>query len=119
MLPQVHDGRHESLVVIRSLNEGRAREETASDRQLVLRLWDTGIVLDPDAVPLWVGGVSLQETGRVLFLTLPVTVREYDAPLALLEQSLNGVERRAVRRAPGAAEKESRWRGSVLLMRGQ
>ncbi len=121
VLPQVHDGRHESLLMIGSPDASRAQGEPIiyRDRHLVLRLWSTGIVLDPDAVPLWVGSVSLQEPGRVLFLTLPVTAREYDAPLALLMRSLNGVERRAVRRSLGPAERESRWRGSVLLIRGQ
>lgn len=119
VLPQGHDGRHESLLMIGSPVASRAQGETISsrDRQLVLRLWDTGIALDPDAVPLWVGSISLQEPGRVLFLTLPVTAREYDAPLALLMQSLYGVEWRVAQRALGEAERESRWSGSVLLIR--
>jgi len=122
VLPQVHDGRHESLLMIGSPDANRAQEEPIfnRDRQLVLRLWDTGIVLDPDAVPLWVGSVSLQETGRVLFLTLPVTAREYDAPLALLEQSLNGLgQQRLVQRSLGATKRESRWSGSILLIRDE
>jgi len=117
VLPQVHDGRHESLLVIRSLDGGRAQDEATSDRQLILRLWSTGIVLDPDAVPLWVGNVSLQEPGRILFLRLPVTTQQFDAPFALLMRSLNGVEHRVLRRSFGAVDRESRWNGSVLLIR--
>ncbi len=122
VLPQVHDGRHESLLMIGSPDASRVRGEPIinRDRQLVLRLWSTGIVLDPDAVPLWVGSVSLQETGRVLFLTLPVTAREYDAPLALLEQSLNGLgQQRLVQRSLDATKRESRWSGSILLIRDE
>lgn len=117
ILPLVHDGRHESLLMIRSLIEGRAQEATSSDRRLVLRLWNTGIVLDPEGAPLWVGNVSLQEPVHILVLTLPVTVREYDLPLERLMQSLNSVEQRVARRPLGGAAGESRWSGSVLLLR--
>jgi len=119
VLPHVHDGRHESLLMIRSLNESQARERATSDRQLVLRFWTTGIMLDPDEVPLWVGSVSLQEPRRILFLRPPVTTREYDMPLALLMRALDGVEQRVVRRSTGAAERESHWSGSVLLIRDE
>lgn len=103
--------------MIRSLIEGRAQEATSSDRQLVLRLWNTGIVLDPEGASLWVGNVSLQEPVRILVLTLPVTTREYDLPLERLMQSLNGVEQRVARRPRGGAAGESRWSGRVLLLR--
>ena len=117
VLPLVHDGKHESLLMIRSLNKGRAQEATSYDQQIVLRLWNTGIVLDPDGASLWVGNVSLQELERVLFLRLPVTAREYDVPLEQLMQSLNSVDQRLVGRPPGTVERASHWSGSVLLLR--
>lgn len=119
VLPQVHDGRHESLILVRPLNTDLTKGEAGLDRQLVLRLWNTGMLLDPDGIPLWVGNVSFQKPGRLPFLRLPLTADGYDAPLALLEQSLNGRERRLVRRspAPGPMEKEYRWSGNVLLVR--
>jgi len=118
VLPQVHDGRHESFLMLGPLEEGGAKGQTTIDknRQLILRLWMSGIVLDPDTVPLWVGNVSLQEPERILFLSLPVTAREYDVPLELLMQSLNGVDQRLVGRSLGTVERESYWNGSVLLM---
>lgn len=120
VLPQVHDGRDESLLMVRSPDGGPAQEGATSDprsRQLVLRLWNTGIVLDPGAVPLWVGSVSLQEMRRVLFLRLPLTTRAYDAPLALLAQSINKGEQRSVQRSTGAGGQESSWSGTVVLIR--
>jgi len=121
VLPQVHDGRHESLLMLGPLDEDGVQGQTTIDknRQLILRFWVSGIVLDPDTVPLWVGNVSLQEPERIVFLRVPVTTREYDAPLKRLMQSLNGVDRRLVRRPLGKVERASHWSGSVLLIRDQ
>ncbi len=119
LLPQVHDGRHESLLMVLSV-PGDAMGAQA-EPQLVLRLWDSGALLDPGGVPLWVGSVAFQRLRRVSLLRLPLTAREYDAPLARLEQSLEqsleGIERCLVRRPPGATEEEYRWSGDVLLLR--
>lgn len=114
LLPQVHDGRHEALLMLGPTQESPAQER---GRQLVLRLWTSGVVLDPDGLPLWVGSVSLQEAQRILFLTLPVAEHEYGTAVARLMQSLSDVEIRVVRR--GAPDRESRWSGTVLLMRSE
>lgn len=120
VLPQVHDGRHESLLMLGPLEEGGAQGQPTIDnnRQLVFRLWLSDIVLDPGAAPLWVGNVSLQQTKRILFLTLPVTGHEYDVPLERLKKSLNGVDRRVVSRSPTVGETEHHWSAGVILMRG-
>ncbi|HEY9100105.1 MAG TPA: VTT domain-containing protein [Thiobacillus sp.] len=119
MLPQVHDGRHELLVMIRPLDAGGPQGKTTVDRQLVLRLWSTDVVVDPGGIPLWVGSVSFQGPGRLPFLSLPSIADGYDTPLALLERSLDGSGWRMVQRmpAPGTTEEKYRWSGSVLLVR--
>jgi len=109
MLPQVHDGRHESLLMVRPSNR---RGDAAA---LVLRLWQSGAAIDPAGVPLWVGTVSSLQFERVLFLEIPVTADEYDEALSTLAQSLEETDRRWVRRAPDA--REYRWNGNVLLIR--
>lgn len=121
VLPQVHNGRHESLLMLGPSEESRAQRKITIDKnqQLVLRLWRSGIVLDPDAVPIWIGSVSFQEQRRILFLRLPVTSREYDVPIELLMESLNGIKQRVVRYPLGETEMESHWSGSVLLMRDE
>lgn len=121
VLPQVHDGRHESLLMLGPSAEGRMQKQTSIDKnqQLVLRLWRSSIILDSDAVPLWVGNISFQEQKRILFLRVPVTAREFDVPLELLTRSLNGVDQRVVARSLGAVKRESRWSGSVLLIRDE
>lgn len=49
MLPQVHDGQHESLALIKRLSE---------ERFLVLRLWPAFVQVQPGDRPLWLGSVA-------------------------------------------------------------
>jgi membrane protein DedA with SNARE-associated domain/membrane-associated phospholipid phosphatase len=121
MLPQVHDGREESLLLLGPPPVNRSPGRTGIDQNgpLVLRLWNSGVVLDPDAVPLWVGYVSFQEPMHILLLTLPVTAHQYDAPLDRFMQSLKGVESRVAQRPADAVKRETGWSGRVLLIRNQ
>ena len=59
VLPQVHDGRHESLTMIKP---------TTDDRRLVLRLWSSNTLLLPSQTTLWVGSVTLQHHTHTLTL---------------------------------------------------
>ncbi len=113
VLPQVHDGRHESLLMVRPSDRGLAQGETAL---LVLRLWQSGVVTDPGDVTLWVGSISFLRFERVLFLDLPVTAGGYDEALSALARSLEGTGQHLVQRSFDARETESRWSGNVLLM---
>ena len=121
LLPQVHDGRHESLLLIGPEQKSPMQGEVASDskRQPVLRLWQSGIVLDPAVDPLWVGSVTFQALRRILFLRLPVTLREYDTPRQMLENMPGGIEQRRVRRIDITERESPLWPGDVLLLREQ
>ena len=99
-------------------SQARGQVAIDSDRQLVLRLWQSDIVLGAGADPLWIGNVTLQRQRHILFLRLPVTVAEYDAPLEKLMESLSGIEQRIVSRSMDMAGTEPRWDGRVLLIRG-
>ena len=91
ILPQVHDGRHESLVLFR---------ETPSGGRLVLRLWVTGVELLPGDQPLWVGNVTAQVLESAADLvTYAATAGETaeavqslrdDAGLPLIERRVGG-----------------------------
>ena len=64
VIPQVHDGRHEALILTR---------EPTPDRRLVLRLWPTRWRLT-DGRPLYVGNVTRQHRDTVLdLLFFPAT----------------------------------------------
>ena len=120
LLPQVHDGRHEALILLRPLERGAGRMTggTEDNRQLVLRLWQSGVVLGPRDEPLWIGYVGSMMQREILLLRLPVTRQDYDASLEKLMQDLDDFERRTVRRASPDADESAHWRGRTLLLRG-
>lgn len=119
VLPQVHDGRHEALIMLgQQAQTGQQRRATIDrNRQLVLRLWHSGIVLGPDEHPLWVGNVTLQAQQQILFLQLPFTLQAYDTPLETLMVFPDSIERRVVNRSYESADKEPLWQGNILLLR--
>jgi len=119
LLPQVHDGRHEALIMLcaRQASELLPGATIDENQQLVLRLWSSGIVLDPGQDPLWVGNVTLQAQRQILFLRLPFTLQEYDAPLEWFKDTLPGLEQRLVSRSLATSGRESPWQGNVLLIR--
>ena len=82
VLPQVHDGKHEQLVL--------EKQPTAGER-LVLRLWSSPFRLEPDDRPLWLGSVSAQRKIVVLnLLSYPITESGFESALATLRDDLAG-----------------------------
>jgi len=84
VLPHVHDGHHQDLLLIKPLPDGK--------RVLALRLWSAHTALQPGNTPLWLGNVSYLEAVRVLgTLTLPRTQDDFSTPLAALQQDLTSL----------------------------
>ncbi|EGV51323.1 bifunctional DedA family/phosphatase PAP2 family protein [Candidatus Endoriftia persephone] len=84
LLPQVHDGRHESISWERPLPEGG---------RLVLRLWSSHFRVAPDDRPLWIGNVSQQIRPDLAgLLSLPQTDSDFLNPLRILEQDLGPIK---------------------------
>lgn len=82
VLPQVHDGKHESLVLAKSLPD---------DRRLVLRLWPSHIRLSPSGETLWIGNVSEQRQVRVMnMISYAKTSADFEAAFQSLSRDLNG-----------------------------
>ncbi|MES9992077.1 MAG: VTT domain-containing protein [Candidatus Thiodiazotropha sp.] len=78
--PQVHDARHEEMVMVKQLTE---------QQRLVLRLWPTPLRLTPKALKISIGNVTLQEAETVIgMLTIPRTTKQYARPVDLLLQAL-------------------------------
>jgi len=104
VLPQVHDGRNEALLLV--------KEDTEKGSWLALRLWPSGYRLQPGETPLWPGNVSrLQPLGEG-GLMVPRTGDKFDAPLQQLLGDLTGwkVEKRQRESdLPG-------WNGEVVLL---
>ncbi|MES9898245.1 MAG: VTT domain-containing protein [Sedimenticola sp.] len=80
VLPQVHDGRHEALLLEKKLPD---------DQRLVLRLWQTGVRLVPGGATVWIGNVSEQQQVRIVNLvTLAATGRDFSTPFQILSDDL-------------------------------
>ncbi|WP_428623578.1 LssY C-terminal domain-containing protein [Sedimenticola sp.] len=83
VLPQVHDGRHEALLLEKTL---------PNDRRLVLRLWATDFRLQGRDTPLWIGNVSEQRQVKVMnFLTFAQTAKNFDQALDQLRRDLQSL----------------------------
>lgn len=112
LLPQVHDGRHE---VLRMVFQLPANQE--DPRQIVLRLWRSGVELDPGGDPLWVGSVSFVTPRHFAVFVIPVGDQWYEDALSILAHSLTTTGLQAARRVRGENEIRTAWPGGVLLVR--
>lgn len=114
VLPEVHDGHYERLLLVHPAEQGR---------QLVLRLWKANATLTgrPGAGTLWVGYVAYQVIKEpLIFLSLPLPDRDFDTPLRRLQDDLSDFAWRGVRRESVVMKEAAgqvRWDGSVLLIR--
>ncbi len=86
ILPQVHDGDHESLILIREI-EGKA--------PVLLRLWPARVELLPDHQRLWIGNVSEIRKATVLdFFAFPETGNDFHGPFQLLLEESRDLQQR-------------------------
>jgi membrane protein DedA with SNARE-associated domain/membrane-associated phospholipid phosphatase len=103
ILPQVHNGKHDALRLLRDGEDGRTL--------YILRLWPTRWRLQPGAAPIWVGSVTELELRQPMWLfSYLVTGGANTAPLAALHRDLATACNAEARRRDGAA-------GNVLLVR--
>jgi len=92
VIPQVHDGHHEALVLTKAA--------ASPDHREVLRLWPTRWRLT-DGRPLWVGNVTRQQRGELLELAFfPATD---PADIALPPELAGGLSGLNTRTPPGGA----------------
>jgi undecaprenyl-diphosphatase len=119
VLPQVHDGRHESLLMVYTIVH-RERIQTDGDvpeAQLVLRLWPADTTLAHKQTSLWVGYVARQRRARIPpFLWILRTANELDQPITMLQSFLKGVYWKRVYRMPADDQADIQWSGAVLLI---
>ena len=86
LLPQVHDGRHESLALVKYSDQ---------DHRLVLRLWPAGVRLEAEDTRLWLGNVSSQQQERILRLfNFPLIQADFASPYAQLLEDLGAIPHR-------------------------
>ncbi|MDO5675803.1 MAG: phosphatase PAP2 family protein [bacterium] len=116
VLPQLHEGREESLLMVRD----------AADSRLVLRLWRENIVITPQQIPLFIGSIEEEHStkfGRLLTIAhakgnhgkmrqqLAQELRAAAQPVLLIE-----VQRRGENRAKDKEATQTGRQGQVLLI---
>jgi undecaprenyl-diphosphatase len=112
VLPQLHDGRTERLLLVR-MDRG--------DRRLVLRLWPADV--DIAGAPLFLGTVEEQRRQQFAdLITAAKDTGEYKRPLEVLKKTINGrffvtqVRRTGDRTASDRDHGRLPWQGEVLLV---
>ena len=100
VLPQVHDARHERLLLVKNLSP---------DKRLILRLWSTPVLIESEASPLTVGNVSVQKAETLLgLLVIPRTEPNFTPPTEHLLKDIESSKQ--------VAKLQSK--GTVLLLMG-
>ena len=122
ILPQVHDGRQEALVLVyeeavidtRPGAVADPRAGATASRYLVLRLWPSDVKLRKPEQNLWVGNVTWVYMKHPLPLfTVPLGDNVFNGPQHDFQPFLKGLTWRTVRRP---VMPSNRWDGSVVLM---
>ncbi len=81
VLPQVHDGHHEQLLLIYPAVD--------KDALMALRLWPADAAVGAPPQPLWIGNVSfLQRRSPLGLFTLLRTTTDFSTPFARLQKQL-------------------------------
>ncbi|MEW5790508.1 MAG: hypothetical protein ACOY4L_05315 [Pseudomonadota bacterium] len=86
-------------------------------RELALRLWKSGVVLDSDGNQRWIGTVSFKKPGRFALLMIPVGDQRYEAAQAALAHALTATGVQLAQRVHRKHEISTAWTGNVLLIR--
>ena len=104
VLPQVHDGHSEELLLV--------RDDADNGRMLALRLWPSHYRLQQSQQPLWLGNITWLQPVTKNGLTAPRTGTDFDTPLQQLRRTELPQPRRPIKRdstLPG-------WNGEGLLL---
>ena len=112
LLPQVHDGRNEVLQMILPLPTIQQ-----GPRELVLRLWKSGMVLTSEGNPIWVGSASFHKPGHFALFIVPIGAQHYDEALSFLADSLKATGLQFGQQVRSTDEIRTAWTGNVLLIR--
>lgn len=112
VLPQLHDGRYESLVLVHPDTHA-----AYPDEQLILRLWPTSLRLQAHATPVWLGTITTQRLQHLPLISFLRLTGHYQTALSQLQASLPATARRWTKqRSLRTNHEHSHWDGTVLLI---
>lgn len=104
ILPQVHGGHNESLLMVRMDEKAGAL--------LALRLWPSRYHLKPGEPPLWVGNVSMLRPVTQSGISAPRTQADFDTPIQRLLNTPLPLRQQLSHRDTNSEG----WEGEVLLL---
>lgn len=110
LLPQLHDGQYESLLLVRT-----GEPATHPGNQIVLRLWPTNVKLQPGNAPVWVGTIDWQRIRHLPLVSFPRSAGGYDEAVWALRSMLKGARGRVVQRLARGGDEDMQWGSNVLL----
>ena len=115
LLPRIHNGDYDALVLIYPV-------ANRHDQRLVLRLWDSGVVLHEHRQPIWIGSVTLETIRRPFsWFNLPHDGEDFNQPRLILFNSLKGLDLHLAQRAHtlNFGNKRIIWDKQVLVAQEQ
>jgi hypothetical protein len=108
ILYQVHDGRAQKLLLVRS--------EEGAERMTVLRVWPAGVEAADHGRRIWTGTVSYLYVDHSLRLISYLrTAPDFDSPLEVLRAALQGTTPVKMVERNTSAPSGMEWHGEVLL----
>jgi undecaprenyl-diphosphatase len=111
ILPHVHEGRHQDLLLVHPAN--------TTDKQWVIRLWKTNIILTPSQQTLWIGNASTQTIQHAMgILNYPATTKDFNTPLSVLISDFESYQKTIKHRVSAKSAGNIQWNGNILLIDG-
>lgn len=114
ILPQVHDGRYESLRMV--------QKDVTGQGWLIIRLWDSDFVITETNQPVWIGNVSrLDAYSRFQLISILRTDSDFNEPLTRFESTIERLiwkkkQRSENHRCDDRDLCAPVWDGTVLLL---
>jgi membrane protein DedA with SNARE-associated domain/membrane-associated phospholipid phosphatase len=110
ILPQVNDGQHQSLLLVRA-------QPASGHRLVILRLWPSELELLPAKIPVWIGNVAYLQLEKDLpLISYLRTGTDFETPLEQLMKTLHSSNRvRLAQRNRPVASGQRYSQGNVLL----
>lgn len=111
VLPQLHDGQAEVLVLIH-----RYAQKIDPKRQLILRLWPTTLRLKDSGMPVWNGTVASQYLMQLPLFSFPRLSHNFNQAQVELESNLRNQKWSTLQCSHQADENKSHWNGNIILL---
>ncbi len=111
ILPNVHNGRHESILRVRRMSE--------QNGPMVLRLWPADVTLTGNDQRLWIGTVAYLQLKQLPIFSYATARDDFDAPLLSFQTYLGGLKWKRVHRlevAHADHPDQIRWQVDALLI---